>query len=130
MAFPESPTREQVFDALCTMSVLELIGLTKSLEDRWGIRADAIPMPGAYPLPLIVRDSEERTEFDVVLVETGPRKIEVIKTLRELTRWGLKECKDFVESSHPQTIRADVPKAEAEALRAQFEAAGAKVELR
>ena len=126
------PTQEQIVEALGQLSVLELIALTKCLEDKWGIRADAMPLPGAYPLPLILREGEEQTEFDAVLVDAGPRNIDLMRTIRTITGLGLKDVKELVEAvpQLPQLLKEGLSKADAEALREQCEAAGAKVELR
>jgi large subunit ribosomal protein L7/L12 len=112
------------------MTVLELNGLVKALEDHYGVSAAAaaVAMPAgggaAAAAPV-----EEKTEFDVVLKEIGDKKINVIKAVREVTSLGLKEAKDLVESA-PATIKEGVTKDEAESIKKKFEEAGAKVELK
>jgi len=114
------------------LSVLELNNLVKALEDHYGVSAAAAAMPvamagggaGAAAAPV-----EEKTEFDVVLVETGSNKINVIKAVREVTSLGLKEAKDLVEGA-PQKVKEGVSKAEAETVKKKFEDAGAKVEIK
>jgi len=114
------------------MSVLELNNLVKALEDHYGVSAAAAAVPmamaggaaGAAAAP-----AEEQTEFDVVLAETGPNKINVIKVVREVTSLGLKEAKDLVEAA-PQKVKEAISKAEAETIKKKFEDAGAKVEIK
>jgi large subunit ribosomal protein L7/L12 len=112
------------------MTVLELNGLVKALEEHYGVSAAAaaVAMPAgggaAAAAPV-----EEKTEFDVVLKEIGDKKINVIKAVREVTSLGLKEAKDLVESA-PATIKEGVTKDEAESIKKKFEEAGAKVELK
>jgi len=112
------------------MTVLELNGLVKALEEHYGVSAAAaaVAMPAgggaAAAAPV-----EEKTEFDVVLKDIGDKKINVIKAVREVTSLGLKEAKDLVESA-PATVKEGVTKDEAEAIKKKFEEAGAKVELK
>jgi len=112
------------------LTVLELNGLVKALEDHYGVSAAAATMAapsggGAAP----AAEVEEKTEFDVVLKEVGDKKINVIKAVREVTSLGLKEAKDLVESD-PATVKEAVSKDEAEAIRKKFEEAGAKVDIK
>ena len=122
-------TQEQVVDYIKEMSVLELSGLVKKLEDELGVSA-AMPVavagaaPGAAP-----EAAEEQTEFTVNLTDVGAKKINVIKAVREVTSLGLKEAKDLVESA-PKAIKEGIPKDEAEALVKKFEGVGAKVEIK
>tara|TARA_B100001146_G_scaffold215644_1_gene218141 strand:- start:170 stop:553 length:384 start_codon:yes stop_codon:yes gene_type:complete len=123
-------TQDQVVDYIKEMSVLELSGLVKKLEDELGVSA-AMPVavagaaaPGAAP-----EAAEEQTEFTVNLTEVGAKKINVIKAVREVTSLGLKEAKDLVESA-PKAIKEGIPKDEAEALVKKFEEVGAKVEIK
>ena len=123
--------RQQVIEFISNMSVLELSELVKEMETKFGVSAAAaaVAMPaaggaaaaGAAPV-------EEKTTFDVVLAEAGDKKINVIKEVRALTGLGLKEAKDFVEGA-PKTIKEGVTKQEAEAIKKQVEAAGAKVTI-
>lgn len=113
------------------MTVLELSQLVKALEDRFGVTA-AAPVAvtptgpaGAGP----AEEVEEQTQFDVILAEIGPQKIQVIKAVRELTSLGLKEAKDLVESA-PKAVKEGVTKEEAEAAKSKLEDAGAKVQIK
>jgi large subunit ribosomal protein L7/L12 len=112
------------------MSVLELNGLVKALEEHYGVSAAAAAAPaaagGAAPADA---PAEEQTEFDVVLTAIGDKKINVIKTVREVTSLGLKDAKELVESA-PATIREAVSKDEAAEIKAKFEEAGAQIELK
>ncbi len=123
-------TQDQVVDYIKEMSVLELSGLVKKLEDELGVSA-AMPVavaaaPGAAAG---AEAEEEQTEFTVNLTDVGAKKINVIKAVREVTSLGLKEAKDLVESA-PKAIKEGIPKDEAEALVKKFEGVGAKVEIK
>ena len=125
----------QLIESLEKLTVLELNGLVKSLEEKWGVSA-AAPMamggfaPGAAAGGgAATAVEEEKTEFDVVLTEAGANKIQVIKAVRELTSLGLKEAKDVVEAA-PKAVREGVSKEDAAAAKAKLEEAGAKVEVR
>jgi len=115
-----------------SMTVLELNGLVKALEEHYGVSAAAAAMPmggmggGAAAAAAPV---EEKTEFDVVLKSAGDKKINVIKAVREVTSLGLKEAKDLVESA-PATVKEAVSKDEAESIKKKFEEAGATIELK
>ena len=109
-----------------TLTVLELAELVSAIEEEFGVTAAApvaVVAGGAAPA------AEEKTEFDVVLVEAGASKMGVIKAVKELTGLGLKEAKDLVDNC-PKTVKEQAPKAEAEELKSKLEAAGAKVELK
>ena len=124
-------TQDQVVDYIKEMSVLELSGLVKRLEDELGVSA-AAAMPVAVAgaaAPGAAAAEEEQTEFTVTLTEIGPKKINVIKVVREVTSLGLKEAKDLVESA-PSAVKEAIPKDEAEALQKKFEEVGAKVEIK
>ena len=123
-------TQEQVVDYIKEMSVLELSGLVKKLEDELGVSA-AMPMAvaGAAAPGVAAGAAEEQTEFTVNLTDVGAKKINVIKAVREVTSLGLKEAKDLVESA-PKAIKEGIPKDEAEALVKKFEGVGAKVEIK
>jgi large subunit ribosomal protein L7/L12 len=108
-----------------TLTVLELAELVSAIEEEFGVTAAAPVAVVAGP----VAAAEEKTEFDVVLVEAGASKMGVIKAVKELTGLGLKEAKDLVDNC-PKTVKEAAPKAEAEDLKAKLEAAGAKVELK
>ena len=124
--------QEQLITSLESMTVLELNTLVKQLEERWGVSA-AAPMavgvaaaaPGAAAA---AAPEEEQSEFDVVLSEIGPNKIQVIKVVRELTSLGLKEAKDVVDSA-PKPVKQAVSREEAEAAKAKLEETGATVTI-
>lgn len=114
------------------MSVLELSQLVKALEERFGVTAAAPMAVAAAPSAgggAAVEAEEEKTEFDVILTEIGPNKVQVIKAVRELTSLGLKEAKDVVEAA-PKAVKEAVPKDEAEAAKKKLEEAGAKAEVK
>jgi large subunit ribosomal protein L7/L12 len=124
---------EELIQQLESMTVLELNGLVKQLEERWGVSA-AAPVavagaPAAGGAGAAAEPEEEKTEFDVVLTEAGANKIQVIKAVRELTSLGLKEAKDLVEAA-PKAVKEGVSKDEAAAAKAKLEEAGAKVEVK
>ena len=124
-------TQDQVVDYIKGMSVLELSGLVKRLEEELGVSA-AAAMPVAVAgaaAPGAAAAEEEQTEFAVHLTEIGPKKINVIKVVREVTSLGLKEAKDLVESA-PSAVKEAIPKDEAEALKKKFEDVGAKAEIK
>ncbi|MBI2462999.1 MAG: 50S ribosomal protein L7/L12 [Candidatus Spechtbacteria bacterium] len=111
------------------MSVLELAELVKVLEKKFGVSSAAPMMMGGAAPAAAAEAVEEKTSFNVELKEAGSNKIGVIKAVRELTQLGLKEAKDLVDGA-PQTVKTDVPKEEAEAMKKKLEEAGAKVELK
>ncbi|GGA80587.1 50S ribosomal protein L7/L12 [Brucella endophytica] len=119
----------KIVEDLSNLTVLEAAELSKLLEEKWGVSA-AAPVAvaaagGAAPAAAV----EEKTEFDVVLVDGGAQKINVIKEVRAITGLGLKEAKDLVEGA-PKAVKEAVSKDEAEKVKAQLEGAGAKVELK
>lgn len=123
-------TKEQIMEAIETMTVLELSELVKALEEKFGVSA-AAPMavaaaPAAGAAPAAV---EEQTEFDVILASAGAAKINVIKVVREVTGLGLKEAKDLVDGA-PKPVKEKISKADAEALKAKLTEAGATVEIK
>lgn len=124
-------TKEELIEAIETMTVLELSELVKALEEKFGVSA-AAPMMAAMPMAGgetgDAAAEEEKTEFNVVLKEIGAKKIQVIKAVRQLTNLGLKEAKDLVDSA-PKPIKEGVSKEEAETLKSQLEEAGGVVEL-
>jgi|SRR5580693_5070290 large subunit ribosomal protein L7/L12 len=113
------------------LTVLELNGLVKALEEHYGVSAAAAAVAVAGPGAggAAAAPVEEKTEFDVVLKAAGDKKINVIKAVREVTSLGLKEAKDLVESA-PATVKEGVSKDEAEAIKKKFEEAGATVEVK
>ena len=123
---------ESIISALEGMTVLELNSLVKELEERWGLSAAAPVAVAAAPAgggAGAAAAEEEQTEFNVVLVDAGANKIQVIKAVRELTSLGLKEAKDVVDGA-PKNVKEGVSKDEANAAKAKLEEAGAKVELK
>ena len=120
-----------IADQLSTLTVMEAADLAKLLEERWGVSAAApvavAAMPGAAAGAPAA--AEEKTEFDVILVTAGDKKIQVIKEVRAVTGLGLKEAKDLVEGA-PKPVKEGVNKAEAEAAKAKLEEAGGAVELK
>ena len=125
-------TKEDVIEFISNMTVLELSEFVKELEDKFGVTAAApvaIAAAGAAPAGEAAAAPEEKTEFDVILSEIGSQKIKVIKEVRAITGLGLKEAKELVESA-PKPIKEGVPKEEAEKIKEQVEAVGAKVEIK
>ena len=122
-------TKEQFFEHLDNLTVLELADYIKEFEERYGVSAAAAgPMAVAAALPCgDAPAEEEKTEFNVILKEIGDKKINVIKTVREITSLGLKEAKDLVDNS-PKAIKEGVSKEEAEEIKTKFEEVGAIVE--
>lgn len=116
-------------DQLSGLTVIEAAELVKKLEEKWGVSAAAAPVAVAGAAPAAAAPAEEKTEFTVVLAETGANKINVIKEVRAVTGLGLKEAKDLVEGA-PKDVKAGVSKAEAEEIKKKLEAAGAKVQVK
>lgn len=125
-------TKEQFFNHLDNLTVLELADYIKEFEERYGVSAAAAPMsmvaPGTVAPQAEAEAEEAKTEFTVLLKSIGDKKINVIKTVREVTDLGLKEAKDLVDSA-PKPVKEGVPKEEAEEIKAKFEAVGAEIEL-
>jgi len=121
---------EQVVDYLSQLPVIQLAGLIKTLEDKWGVKAAPVAVAAApAAAAAAAAPLEEKTEFTVELAAAGANKINVIKVVREITGLGLKEAKDLVEGA-PKTLKEGVAKAEAEEMKKKLEDAGAKVELK
>ena len=115
-----------------TMSVLDLNNLVKALEERFGVSAAAaapVMMAGGGAATAAAAPAEEKTEFTVVLKGAGASKINVIKTVREITGLGLKEAKDLVDGA-PKPVKENIGKDEADAMKKKLEDAGAEVELK
>ena len=121
-------TKEELFEYIEGLSVLELNELVKEFEERFGVSATPMVVPGAAGGEA-GGAAEEQTEFDVVLTSPGAKKINVIKVVREVTGLGLKEAKEAVDNA-PTTIKEGVSKEEAEELKKKFEEAGATVEIK
>ena len=123
-------TKEQVVDFLSKMSVLDLSGLTKELEDKWGVKAAPVAVAGgAAPAAAAAAPAAEQTEFTVTLTDAGANKIGVIKAVREVTNLGLKEAKDLVDGA-PKAVKEGVSKADAETIKKKLVEAGAKVDVK
>ena len=120
-------TTAEFIEAIKELSVLELNELVKACEEEFGVSAAAGVVVAAAGAGVVA--AEEKTEFDVELTEVGSEKVKVIKVVREATGLGLKEAKDLVDSA-PKTIKTEVAKAEAEALKKSLEDVGAKVTLK
>ena len=120
--------KAQLIEAIENMSVLELAELVKDLEEKFGVSA-AAPVAVAAAGGAAAGAAEEKSEFTVVLAATGDKKINVIKAVREATGLGLKEAKALVDGA-PAPVKENVAKADAEALKAKLEEAGATVELK
>jgi large subunit ribosomal protein L7/L12 len=128
----EKKNKDAVIDLISTMTVLELSELVKDLEDKFGV--SSAPMFAAAPAagagaPAEAEEQEEKTEFDVVLTGFGDKKIQVIKVVRAVTTLGLKEAKDLVDNV-PKPLKEQVPKTEADDIKAKIEEAGGTVEIK
>jgi large subunit ribosomal protein L7/L12 len=123
---------QEILKTIEGLTVLELADLVKALEERFGVSAAAVAIGGAVaagPAAGGAAAEEEKTEFTVVLAAAGEKKIQVIKEIRTITSLGLKEAKDLVEGA-PKTVKDGIPKDEAEKIKKQLEAQGAKVEVK
>ncbi len=122
--------KQQVIDIIKEMTVLELSELVKELEDIFGVSAAAPVAVAAAGAPVAAAaEVEEKTEFDVILANAGDKKIQVIKEVRAITKLGLKEAKDLVDSC-PKPVAEGVSKEEAQAMKAKLEESGATVEIK
>ena len=121
-------TKEQIIEAIESMTVLELSELVKALEEKFGVSA-AAPVAVAAAAPAEAAAAAEQTEFDVILANAGASKINVIKVVREVTGLGLKEAKELVDGA-PKALKEKVSKADAESLKEKLEAAGATIEIK
>jgi large subunit ribosomal protein L7/L12 len=122
-------SRDQVVDYLSNLPVIQIAELVKELEGKWGVSAAPVAIQGGGGGAAPAAAVEEKTEFNVILVEAGANKINAIKVVREITGLGLKEAKDLVEGA-PKPIKEGVNKEEAEDVKKKLEAAGAKVEVK
>jgi large subunit ribosomal protein L7/L12 len=120
--------KEQIIEAIESMTVLELSELVKALEEKFGVSAAAPVAVAAAPVAEAAAAAEQ-TEFDVILANAGASKINVIKVVREVTGLGLKEAKELVDGA-PKALKEKVSKADAEALKEKLEAAGATIEIK
>ena len=125
-------TKDQIVDYLSGLSIMDIAALTKTLEDKWGVKAAPVAMAGVAASGAAAGGAaavEEQTEFTVELVSGGEKKIQVIKAVREITNLGLKEAKDLVEAA-PKVIKEGVNKADAQEIKKKLEEAGATVVLK
>jgi large subunit ribosomal protein L7/L12 len=122
-------TKAEILDAIAGMTVLELSELIKEMEEKFGVSAAAAAVAVAAPTAGPAAVAEEQTEFTVMLMAAGEKKVEVIKVVRAATGLGLKEAKDLVDGA-PKAVKEAISKADAAALKKQLEDAGAKVEVK
>lgn len=123
-------TKEQVFEFIDNMTILDMSQFVKEFEERYGVTAAAPVAIAAAPGAVAAAPAaEEKTSFDIILASAGDKKIQVIKVVRELTGLGLKEAKDLVDGA-PKPVKTGVSKEEAESIKAKLEEQGAKVEVK
>ncbi len=124
--------KEDFFKHLDSLTVLELADYIKEFEERYGIKAEMAAMPVGAAAPAIAvaeEEAEEKTEFDIILKSVGPKKINVIKVVREVTDLGLKEAKAVVDAT-PGDVKKGVSKEEADEIKKKFEEVGAEIEIK
>jgi large subunit ribosomal protein L7/L12 len=125
-----SVTKDQVFEFIDSMTILDMSKFIKEFEERYGVTAAApVAIAAAAPGAAAAPAAEEKTSFDVVLTSAGDKKIQVIKVVRELTGLGLKEAKDLVDGA-PKPVKTGVAKEEADSMKAKLEEQGATVEIK
>jgi large subunit ribosomal protein L7/L12 len=123
-------TKDQIFEFIDKMTILEMSEFIKDFEERYGVSAAApVAVAAGVGAPAAAVAEEEKTSFDVVLNAAGDKKIQVIKVVRELTSLGLKEAKELVDSA-PKPVKTGLPKDEADAIKAKLEEQGAIVEIK
>ncbi|MCF8176800.1 MAG: 50S ribosomal protein L7/L12 [Burkholderiaceae bacterium] len=122
-------SKAEILDAIAGMTVLDLSELIKEMEEKFGVSAAAAAVAVAAPAAGGAAAAEEQTEFTVMLLAAGEKKVEAIKVVRAATGLGLKEAKDLVDGA-PKAVKEGVSKADADALKKQLEDAGAKVEIK
>jgi large subunit ribosomal protein L7/L12 len=120
-------SKEDILEAISNMSVMDVVALVKSMEDKFGVSAAAVAVAAAPAAAAAV--VEEKTEFDVILAKIGENKINVIKVVREVTGLGLKEAKDLVEAA-PKAVKEGIAKDAANELKKKLEDVGASVEVK
>lgn len=120
-------SKDDILEAVSTMTVMELNDLVKAFEEKFGVSAAAVAVAG--PAGGAAAVVEEKTEFDVILTGAGDNKVGVIKVVRAVTGLGLKEAKDLVDGA-PKAVKEGANKADAESIKKQLEEAGAKVEIK
>ena len=123
--------KQEILDAISSMTVLELSSLIKDMEEKFGVSAAATAVAAAAPAAGggAAAAAEEQTEFTVMLLAAGENKVNTIKAVREVTGLGLKEAKDLVDGA-PKAVKEGTSKADAEAVKKKLEEAGAKVEVK
>lgn len=121
-------SKEDILEAISNMSVMDIVELVKSMEEKFGVSAAAVAVAAA-PAAGAAAAAEEKTEFDVILAKVGENKINVIKVVREVTGLGLKEAKDLVEAS-PKAVKEGIAKDAAAELKKKLEEVGATVEVK
>lgn len=121
--------KQDFFKHLDNLTVLKLSEYIKEFEERYGIKAEMAAMPVAGAAAAVEEVHEEKTDFDVILKTVGPKKINVIKVVREVTDLGLKEAKEVVDKA-PGDVKKGVSKEEAEEIKKKFEGVGAEVEIK
>jgi large subunit ribosomal protein L7/L12 len=124
--------KEDFFKHLDNLTVLELADYIKEFEERYGIKAEMAAMPAGAAAPAAAaeeEEAEEKTDFDIILKNVGPKKINVIKVVREVTDLGLKEAKAVVDAA-PGEVKKGVSKEEAEEIKKKFEEVGAEIEIK
>jgi len=125
-----SITKEQIFEFIDNMTILDMSKFIKEFEERYGVTAAAPVAVAAAPgAAAAAPEAEEKTSFDVILVSAGDKKIQVIKVVRELTGLGLKEAKDLVDGA-PKPVKTGISKEEADSMKAKLEEQGAGVEIK
>ena len=124
-----SPKVQQVLELVSGMTLLESAELVKAFEQKFGVSAAPVAAAAAVAAPAAAAAAEEKTDFDVILVNAGPNKLQVIKVVREFTTLGLKEAKALVDTA-PKPVKEAVAKDEAQKIKAKLEEVGAKVELK
>ena len=122
-------SKAEILDAIANMTVLDLSALIKEMEEKFGVSAAAAAVAVAAPTAAAAAPVEEQTEFTVILIAAGEKKVEAIKVVRAATGLGLKEAKDLVDGA-PKAVKEGISKADAAALRKQLEDVGAKVEVK
>jgi large subunit ribosomal protein L7/L12 len=123
-------TKDQVFEFIDSMTILDMSQFIKEFEERYGVTAAApVAMAAAPSAAAAAPAAEEKTSFDVILSAAGDKKIQVIKVVRELTGLGLKEAKDLVDGA-PKPVKTGVSKEESESIKAKLEEQGAKVDIK
>jgi large subunit ribosomal protein L7/L12 len=123
-------SQDEVINYLSNLTVIDLVNLTKALEEKWGVKAAPVAVAAAAgPAPQAAPQVEEKTEFTVVLKAGGANKIGVIKVVREITGLGLKDAKDLVDGA-PKEVKAGINKVESEDIAKKLRDAGAEVEVK